>query len=488
MLKKIWTFCTFCVMLVALTVIVGCANQSASTVPKYNILAKLVDDTIVADQKVQFVNNSGVELHSLHFNLYANAFRKDATHYSIFDGDKPQAWVDGESFGEIQILGTSINGRHVAHNIQGADRNILAVDTNLKVRAAVEVGIKFLLTLPKLKFRLGVNNFAINLGQWYPTLAVLQDGKFLDNPYYYIGDPFVTDVADYDIQLTTPLGYEIASSGQYSRFVNKFDTQTFFTSAKLIREFAIVLSKHYKVVQKVVGHTTVFYNFYKDDSPQDVLIVAQKALITFSSLFGEYPYQSLTMAQTQFLYGGMEYSGLVMLSDLLNREKYIEAVVHEIAHQWWYGVVGNDQVQHAWMDEALAEYSTTVFFEKHPEYGIGRRSKVGKSITALSIYSDINSSLGANKRQLVMDKPLSQFDTIAEYVTTVYAMGNVMFDSLRDFIGDDKFFSALKDYFGNFAFLIAKPKDLVQAFDKNAHVKMQDWFASWLQGNIVLWS
>ena len=44
-------------------------------------------------------------------------------------------------------------------------------------------------------------------------------------------------------------------------------------------------------------------------------------------------------------------------------------IVHEIAHQWWYGLVGNNQIRTPWIDEGLAEYCTAVFFETHPQYG-----------------------------------------------------------------------------------------------------------------------
>ena len=76
------------------------------------------------------------------------------------------------------------------------------------------------------------------------------------------------------------------------------------------------------------------------------------------------------MVQTDFSEGGMEYGALVYISlDVTDQLQYQGVIVHEIAHQWWYGLVGNNQILTAWIDEGLAEYCTAVFFETHPQYG-----------------------------------------------------------------------------------------------------------------------
>jgi aminopeptidase N len=66
----------------------------------------------------------------------------------------------------------------------------------------------------------------------------------------------------------------------------------------------------------------------------------------------------------------MEYPALVMISDNIGEHiSYEEVIVHEVAHQWWYSLVGNDQINYGFLDEGLTEYSTILFFENNPEYG-----------------------------------------------------------------------------------------------------------------------
>ena len=88
---------------------------------------------------------------------------------------------------------------------------------------------------------------------------------------------------------------------------------------------------------------------------------------TFNNLFGEYPYDTYSVIASDFYIGGMEYPTLVMIDQSLYNEKdkfLLEYVIaHETAHQWWYSVIGNDEISEPWLDEALTEYSTILYFE-----------------------------------------------------------------------------------------------------------------------------
>jgi aminopeptidase N len=95
---------------------------------------------------------------------------------------------------------------------------------------------------------------------------------------------------------------------------------------------------------------------------------AAKALTVYQKEFGAYPYRELDVVETGTTAGGIEYPGLVAVASRFysdaNRQAVFEsATVHEVAHQWWYNVVGNDQVNHPWLDEALAQYATYRYFQ-----------------------------------------------------------------------------------------------------------------------------
>ncbi|MCL1944788.1 MAG: M1 family metallopeptidase [Firmicutes bacterium] len=486
MLKKIYSLCIFAIGLLIIGVFVGCASDSVNaTLPQYTIRATLQGDSIVANQTVQLVNNTQESLDYVLFNLYPNAYRLGAKYPAIASNEIANAWIDGESYGSIDIESVRVNNTQVAHTIQGIDNNILSVPTTLQPNDVVLIDIDFVLHLPKIRFRMGITNNTINLGQWYPSLVVVQDGKYLNDPYYFVGDPFVNQMANFQVLITTELGYDMVSSGDYKSNVNLDNTKTFESNANNIREFAIVLSKSFQKKFENVGKTKLVYAYYNDKNANASFEIAKKALIFFNNKFGKYPYSQLSVAQTGFVYGGMEYSSLAMISDTLRQDRYNEAIVHEIAHQWWYNIVGNNQVEHAWLDESMAEYSTTVFYEYHPEYGINRRDKIGRSITTLSIFGDM---YGNTKKPTIMEKSLDKFDSNLEYVAMVYAKGNIMMDCLRDLLGDKIFFESINDYFQSNAYSIASPDDFVKAFKRHSNQDIKLWIDKWLQGEVILWS
>ena len=112
------------------------------------------------------------------------------------------------------------------------------------------------------------------------------------------------------------------------------------------------------------GKTKVSYmSCLEDEEVLTIIHLIREVVEFFSKIFGEYPYKTLTVVKTPFVYGGMEYPNLVFVSDSVNsKEELYKVVVHEIAHQWWYGIVGNNEYTYPWLDEALTEFSTILFY------------------------------------------------------------------------------------------------------------------------------
>ena len=100
-----------------------------------------------------------------------------------------------------------------------------------------------------------------------------------------------------------------------------------------------------------------------------ILNAAVRAVGLFEAKFGAYPYGSLSIVQAD-LNDGQEYDGLVFLAtkfyneyDGSARSNLVAIGVHEIAHQWWFGLVGSDQAMEPWLDEAMAVYSEALFYK-----------------------------------------------------------------------------------------------------------------------------
>ena len=182
--------------------------------------------------------------------------------------------------------------------------------------------------------------------------------------------------------------------------------------------------------------------------------------------------------------GGMEYPCFVMISDGLGKQDRARVVAHETAHQWWYGVVGSNQVENAWQDEGLAEYSALCFFEKYEKYGYTRDDLVMAALREYRSYYDVYGSV-LGRTDTRMTRHLKEFISDYEYKCLAVDKAVVMFDTLRKSIGDKKFFQALEKYYAACAYKTACIGDLVGCFER-AGVDVAGFFDSFLQGKAVL--
>ena len=133
----------------------------------------------------------------------------------------------------------------------------------------------------------------------------------------------------------------------------------------------MILSDKFIINKSMCGNTSIVTYSLNEDLAVEANKIAKESIKIFNNLFGEYPYDTYSVVASDFYIGGMEYPTLVMIDNTLyddNSKFLLEYVIaHETAHQWWYSVIGNDEVDEPWLDEALTEYSTILYFEN--KYG-----------------------------------------------------------------------------------------------------------------------
>lgn len=461
----------------------ACAKKDV-TVSSYDIMA-IYDGQSTLSGAVDFTyyNDTNNEISELKFNLFGNAFRQDAQYSPVSESYAAKAYYSGKSYGGMTVESVE---NCSAWNVGGEDENILSVTLISPVypEQTTSIKISYTLNIAKVNHRTGVTKNTVNLGNFYPVLCAYTADGFKECNYYSCGDPFLSECADYTVTISMPLGYTAAASGKLVSSAETADSKKCTYSLKCARDFALVLSDKFQVETGSVNGVDVSYYYYKDDNPQASLAVACESVEYFSDTFGGYTYPTLSIVQTGFCYGGMEYPALTMISDELDRDTNNYTIVHENAHQWWYAMVGSDQLNCAWQDEGLAEYSSVMFFENHPDYNFTRTGLVGmatKSYRAYysvynQIFGDVNTSMTRN---------LKDFESDYEYANIAYNKGMIMFDTLRQSIGDDKFKSGLKKYFENNCHKIATQEDLFGCFISGG-VDLEGFFQSFIDGKIVI--
>lgn len=451
---------------------------------RYTIAAEYTEETktLAAEMTCDVVNTSSVALPALKFQLWANAFRKGAKTSPVSELFRRAAYYAGESFGETEVKG--ITGAE-SFSVGGEDENILTLSLASPLRPgdSAKVTIAFEVELANVNHRLGAAQNAVNLGGFYPALCYLAEDGFKEYASSPHGDPFVSAPADYDVTLTLPSSYVLAS-GFAAEESEQEGKRAYHVRAKGVRDVAFCFSKNFEVAEGKAGDVPVKYYYLWDTAPEKTVELIEKCLLFYGESFGDYAYPSYTVAETDLVFGGMEYPAFSMVSTSLQDAEVPAVVAHETAHQWWYSMVGSNQYECAWQDEGLAEYSSALFFGAHPEYGATYREFVAASESAyrafFSVYSQVH-----GEANTVMNRPLHAFSGDYEYRSVAYDKGVILFDRVRDVVGEKKLLSALRRYKSAYEGKLASPAGLVSCFTRSG-ANVKGLFDSFLEGKCVI--
>ncbi len=472
----------------------GCSKNELEKVSKnltsYAINAELDDEQkqIVATETIVFYNNTGSELDYLCLHLYPRAFREGATVKPYTQLTSASCFPNGINFGDLVVLKVRVNAETRDFELIGEDEDILKINFGFRLsnKKSIRIEIDFNLIIPNSTHRFGWFEENINLGNWYPVVCVYEHGEFDMSPYYSTGDPFYSDLANFEVEFSFPSKYKLASTGEIEILKNG-ENNSAKISAKAVRDFAMCLSSNSNVISESAGKTEILYMSEKqEENSEKYAKLAKKAVEYFSETFGAYPYSTLTVVKTPFIYGGMEYPNIVFISNSIDsEEEYEKVIVHEIAHQWWYGLVGNNEVKDAWLDESLSEYSTALFFEHNSEYGVDYDEFVNEALSSYLLYVDVIQTLRGDVNTK-MNLAVNEYQNDYEYSYMVYVKGVIMFDSLKNMVGEKKVVAGLKKYYQANKFKIASSEDFFTAFDTACHKDLKNYFDGFLNGTTII--
>lgn len=331
----------------------------------------------------------------------------------------------------------------------------------------------------------GIYNYSdgvLALSGWYPILAVYdEDGWNLD-PVSAIGDSVYSDMAYYAVTVHLDADLILASTGEeVDRAVDGELAEARLISGP-VRDFFLIMSPDYMVSSRAVDGVTVnsYYLPGHEEGGEAALEITSESLRIYNRRFGEYPYTELDVVDGPMRNAlGVEYPAIFMVASQLYPDpsdpSFIIATAHEVAHQWWYNVVGNDVFEEPWLDEALTTYSSGVYSQE----AIGQDWYQG----LVDFWQANYDQLLAEGRDDQVTGSLDYYEAPARrgsYGGVVYTKGALFFLELRDEIGDAAFFSALQSYYQNYRFDIAEGQDLLNAFESAAGRQLDDFYERWL--------
>ena len=297
---------------------------------------------------------------------------------------------------------------------------------------------------------LGWSDLALNAGHWHPVLAPYDAarGRWQSWKASGIGDPYVTESADYEVDIVAPAGVVVVGGGD-----NVQEGNVWRYRLPAGREFGFVASNRWEKEESEVDGIRVHSYFLPEHRTAGltVLQATAEALQLYAGLFGPYPYRDFRIAETRAK-GGMEFPGFSYLTD----EYYVQwpgnarsflvyTTVHEVAHQWWYNIAGNDQVYEPWLDEAVADYCAWLFYrERRPDDAEWWwNSRVNRDLPSTPVNSTIY-----------------QFEDNTVYLLAVYRRGVLLFSDLEKQMGQPRLVAALRAYLSRQAYQLSTSTDL----------------------------
>ncbi len=437
------------------------------TAPRYQIDLKIAPDlkSYAATQKVHYTNTEDVPLHEIYFTLFANL--------SSYGG-------------KLAVDSVHLNGAPVQPRLN-ENNTLLKIDlpAPLQPGDSIDVELAYRANVPAEEVEAGYNQFGLHGGiltlpNFYPQIPAYDDEgwNITLGPGY--GDAVFSDTALYQVNVTAPADQIIVTSGVCEAPAAPAGQQYQRCVSGPMRDFMIALSPDFEVKTAVVDGVKI--NAYARGAAvagnEQALQAATQAVQSYNRRFGAYPFNELDVVGTSTTAGGIEYPGLIVIADKLyqNANPRLDLVVaHEAAHQWWYSLVGNDQVDEPWLDESLTQFSMALYARDW--YGPREMSDliVGK-------WRDIYQRITGTPIDKRADLPVADYDE-QQYGAVVYEKAPLFFNAIYEAIGDEKFDQLLQEYYATYRYGVAYPKDFLAIAAKYVgQEKLDALLQKWIMG------
>lgn len=273
---------------------------------------------------------------------------------------------------QVEVNEVAFNGEKADYKLVNDTLQVL-LETPLAPKQKANVSVQYEFQLPEEGFRFSQFQGNYYLAQWYPMLATYRSGWDKDD-YILGGETFHTGFSDFTVTYEIPEGYLMISSADQEAFdspqkgtIEIENKKEFFPivlgprgtfKLKNSKEIFLAITKNMITRSAVVDGIEVrVFAFQNNEQYIDTALdLSVDSLQYFNQNLGGYPYKQLDVIMDQ---SGMEYPGIVTVAGEGIAE---HTIVHEIAHQWFYGLITNNSFKEAWIDEALTDFSTHLYF------------------------------------------------------------------------------------------------------------------------------
>jgi len=497
----------------------------------YNIDVTLHDVTheLSAFEKIEYINNSKNTLDFIYFHLWANAYKNKETALAkqlLENGETEMYFAKDEDLGYVDSLNFMVNGRNVKWELDKEHIDIckLILNSPIKPGDTVIITTPFHVKLPSAKIsRLGHIDQAYAITQWYPKPAVFDRDGWHQMPYLNQGE-FYSEFGAFDVKITLPKNYVLAATGDrideaeeeqwlsekvaetenlFSEPRKKYSHDNSFPPSSKeyktiqfkqfrVHDFAWFADKRFHVLKGEVllprtGNKVDTWAFFTNNEPElweKSIEYLNDATAFYSDMNGDYPYHHVTAIDgTISAGGGMEYPNITIIGESGNDFTLETTIMHEVGHNWFYGILGSNERDYPFMDEGLNSFYEMRYIKaKYPTKTLA--SLIGRDSTfnffGLNKFKhkaeyEFAYYIAARKN---LDQPIataSKDFTNYNYGAIVYCKSALVFDYLMNYLGKDKFDEAMRFYFEQWKFKHPTPEDLIKTLQYHLNADLH-WF------------
>ncbi len=484
----------------------------------YSISVELDDENhmLYAHERIEYFNNSPQLLNEIYFHIWPNAYKDNSTAFnkqSKEDNNFDFNYAKFEDRGYIDSLSFTQDGIAISYeetNHPDIIKLILAKPVLSAEMTVIET--PFRVKVPDGRFsRLGHTNQAYYITQWYPKPAVYDQNGWHDMPYLNQGE-FYSEFGSFEVKITLPENYVLGATGDLQeqsekewlrekakndaevRFGPKYENSERKSSEKKktltfkqtnIHDFAWFADKYFYVLRDEVilpnskDTVEVWAMFTRRNGElwEKIAIEALKDGVYYYSLWnGDYPYKHCTAIDgTISAGGGMEYPNITIIGNSSSKQELERVIVHEVGHNWFYGILGSNERDYPWMDEGINSYYEHRYFdEKYPNEEL--IMNFGFPISAEDKQlSDLSYFLGQSRNSEQAIQCRSNDYSSVNYGSVVYEKASFAMHYLAQYLGEEEFDRCMQNYYEKWKFKHPGPQDMWAAFQEITD-KDVSWF------------
>ena len=492
----------------------------------YQIQVQLNDQshTLHASESIEYTNHSNDTLRFIYFHLWPNAYQKNSAldKQLIATGSHKLHEAKEKDKGYIDSLRFTSQGKELSFSYDASHRDICKVMLAEPLAPGMRVSIEtpFRVKLPNAKIsRLGHIQQFYAITQWYPKPAVYDAEGWHAMPYLNQGE-FYSEFGSFDVSITLPENYVVGATGDLQteseiEFLNRkaADTSVIKRNVKSINafpassekvktirftqsrvhDFAWFADKRFMVRKSEVRlphsnasvTTWAMFTPLNQKSWKNATQCINDAVYYYSLWNGDYPYKQCTAIDgTISAGGGMEYPNVTIINSTNDTFLLDVVITHEVGHNWFYGILGSNERDHAWMDEGINSFNELRYVRnKYPKANAPQAivpSKLSQRIIGLRsyphhfyyTYSYLIAAMHGSDQAL--EQTSANF-TDSNYGLMVYDKSAAAFNMLENYLGAALFDSCMHRYFEEWKFKHPSPTDLRNIFEDVTH-KDLSWF------------